>query len=114
MKKYLRITDETRRDSLAFKILIGLIVARMKNDLFEEVTPEGVQNKAFHVVDDLEKNKLAQKYLPEAVGSDKSEQQIVHLLEEGSIKLGEVQHTEVKEASALLMRVRDLVKLMVI
>uniref|UniRef100_A0AAV1T8W5 Uncharacterized protein n=1 Tax=Peronospora matthiolae TaxID=2874970 RepID=A0AAV1T8W5_9STRA len=110
MKNHLRITDETRRDSLAFEMLVGLKVARMKNDLFKEGTPEVVQNKAFHVVDDLEKDKLAQKYLPEAVGSDKSEQQIVHLLDEGNIELGEVQHTDVMEASKLLMRVRELVK----
>nr|BAP68798.1 RxLR effector candidate protein [Hyaloperonospora arabidopsidis Emoy2] len=95
----------TKRDDIKYDMLNGVIASRLSKGMNDASFNQ--QTEIIEVINLLEKNKLAQKFLPEAVGG-KNKEQLDKLLHVGAPNLDAAKRAEVEEASKLLGRIHDL------
>ena len=107
MKKTLKVTDQTPRDSFQHKALNGLITSRIKNDILAKGDVKSLMDEAFEVVAALETNKLAQRHLVSAM-SDTPEKVIKWEMGIGRSKFSEQQQLDAGQAWEILLRARQL------
>ncbi|CAI5727924.1 unnamed protein product [Hyaloperonospora brassicae] len=107
MKKKLKVTDQTPRDSVQYKALNGLIVSRIKNDIVAKGSDKSLMDEAFEVVAALETNKLAQRHLVSAM-SDTPENVIKANMGIGRPEFSELQQLDAAQAWVILLRARQL------